>query len=311
MSSDAARLEALGQPEVTFRWRSHELTIPRAVEDWPLDLIRSGRYVDAALVLLNGQTAPVPLWRDFVSLSDAMAAAVGVERLPESPKRDDIIRAPRTSPKRAAAAKKSASKAAADVTPDPLGYIDTTIFGGVPLLLGLLDAYEDDIASDLKTYRNVDYLDRWRGSLSLRQIWVYIRRLPADSALSLARNGGHEPWSKTSIITAQLWEVFTQKPYVGRPMSAEEIVAARARQREQEQTMDTLAAKQDYYSPEASRARLEAARARKAQRATANTATNAAGAPVPTEPPPHALAALDNAMAARRRDMKPHDRKAV
>lgn len=265
MSSDAARLEALGEPLVQFVWRKHELTIPRALEEWPLDLIRSGQYVDAVVELLDYQTAPVPLYGDLVSLADAMAAAAGVSRLPEQ-------------------------KPAGD------NHFGFQVFGAVPLLLAWLDHFEDDIASDLRTFRNVDYLDRWRGGLTLRQIWVYVRRLPPTSALAVARNGGHELWTKQAILTAQVWEQLSRQVYVGRPMTAEEIAQADAKRREIHQQMDDLAAKQDYYSPEASRARLlDAARGKKPK--------PPAGEPSAIEPPPAAASALDKAMAARRRDL--------
>ncbi|AHJ86300.1 hypothetical protein 32HC_22 [Mycobacterium phage 32HC] len=275
MSSDAARLEALGEPDVRFVWRRHELTVPRALEDWPLDLIRAGRYVDAVAELLNGQTAPVPLYRDLVSLSDAMAAAVGVERLPET-------------------------------KPLPERYFGAYVFGAVPQLLDYLDNNEDDIASDLKTFRNVDYLDRWRGDLTLRQIWVYVRRLPPTSALAIARNGGHELWTKQSILTAQVWEQIARQPYVGRPLTVEEVEQALAKKRANEARMSQLAEKEDYYSPEASRARLEAARARKAARAAGAVATGGIS-PAPAgedAPPPAAMSAMDKAMAARRRELQ-------
>lgn len=276
MSSDAARLEALGEPHARFRWRTHELIIPRPLEDWPLDLIRAGRHVDAIAALLDGQTAPVPLYGDAVSLADAMAAAVGVSRLPES-------------------------------KPLPAKYFGAQIFGAVPLLLYLLDEFEDDIASDLRRFWQVDYADRWRGGLTLRQIWTYIRRSQPTSALAVARNGGHELWTKQAILVAQVWEQITRKVYVGRPMTREEIAQAMAKQRENEATMADLAAKQDYYSPEASRARLDAARARKAAAAVA-AAPAAAGRAV--EPPPAAVSALDKAMASRRREITHTPRKA-
>lgn len=261
MSSDAARLEALGEPVVRFRWRNHELTIPRALEDWPLDQIRAGEFVDAVVTLLDGQTAPVPLYGDLVALADAMAAAVGVERLPETPAVDDK-------------------------------HCGADIFGAVPTLLALLDHFEDDVASDLKTFRNVDYLDRWRGDLTLRQIWVYVRRLPPTSALAVAHNGGRELWTKQAIVTAQVWEQLARKVYVGRPMTQEEIDAALEKQRENEQTMSDLAAKQDYYSPEATRARMEAWKAKKA-----------AAAASPDDLPPAAVSAMERAMEKRRREL--------
>lgn len=273
MSSDAARLEALGEPAVRFTWRSHALTIPRAIEDWPLDLIRRGLFVDAAAVLLDGQTAPVPLYGDLVSLSDAMADAAGVSRLPET-------------------------------KPLPDKYFGIHAFGAVPMLLDLLDRHEDDIASDLKTFRNVDYLDRWRGELTLRQIWVYIRRLPPTSALAVARNGGHELWTKQAILTAQVWERLAGKVYAGRPMTREEMDDAIAQQRQNEQTMSKLADKEDYYSPEASRARAEAAKAKKAALA-AGVAAAPAAAVRGNEAPALAISALDKAMANRRREIDP------
>jgi hypothetical protein len=264
--SDAARLEALGEPSVGFCWRGHDLVIPRPLEAWPLDLIRSGRFVDAVVTLLDGQTAPIPRYGDVQALSDAMATAVGVERLPESPR------------------------------------VDGLVFGAVPLLLQLLDEYPDDIACDLRTFRGVDYADRWRGTLSLRQIWVYIRRLPPDSALAIARNGGHELWTKHTVLLAQLWERLAGQVYVGRPMTREEIAAATAKRAAAEADLDRLAAKQDFYSPEATRARIEAAKARKAA-VVSGLASAPAAAGRAGEAPPAALSALDKAVAARHREL--------
>lgn len=273
---DAARLEALGEPEVGFRWRRHELTIPRALEDWPLAAIRSGRYVDAVEELLDGQTAPVPLYGDLVSLSDAMAAAVGVARLPET-------------------------------KPLPDKYFGAHIFGAVPQLLDYLDNNEDDVASDLRHFWHVDYADRWRGGLTLRQIWTYIRRPKPTSALAIARNGGNEPWTKTAVVLAQVWEQIARKPYVGRPLTAEEFAQYLAEKRANEAQMQKLSDKQDYYSPEASRARAEA---RKAAVAAATEAVQAGSSRRTLEPPPAVASAVDKAMAARRRDLKSQPRKA-
>lgn len=273
MTSDAARLEALGEPDVRFTWRGHALTIPRAIEDWPIELIRNGLFVDAAGALLDGQTAPVPLYGDLISLSDAMAEAAGVSRLPET-------------------------------KPLPDKYFGIHAFGAVPTLLDLLDRHEDDIASDLRTFRGVDYLDRWRGGLTLRQIWIYIRRLPPTSALAVARNGGHEVWTKQAILTAQVWERLSGKAYVGRPMTREEMDDAVAQKRANDEQMTKLADKEDYYSPEASRARAEAAAAKKAALASGIAAAPAA-AGRGNEAPALAISALDKAMANRRREIDP------
>lgn len=277
---DAARLEALGEPEVSFVWRGHQLTIARALEDWPLDLIRAGRTVDAAMDLLAGQTAPVPLYGDLVSLSDAMADAVGVSRLPET-------------------------------KPLPERLCGAYVFGAVPQLLDYLDNNEDDVASDLRRFWHVDYADRWRGDLTLRQIWTYIRRSQPTSALAVARNGGHELWTKQSIITAQVWEQIARQPYVGRPLTREEVAAREAKKRANDQEMADLKAKQDYYSPEASRARMEAAAAKRAAAMADAVAHAPAAAGRIPEPPPAVLSALDKAMATRRREIESQSRKAA
>lgn len=261
--SSAARLEALNEPEVRFVWRSHELRIPRAVEDWPLELIRAGLYVDAVFELLGDQTAPIPLYGDLVSLSDAMADAVGVSRLPETPAL-------------------------------PESQFGTHIFGAVPLLLALLDRFEDDIAADLMERFGVDYRDRWRGDLTLRQIWTYVRRSKPDSALAVATNGGHEGWTKLSVITAQVWERLSGKVYAGRPMSKEEVDAALAAKRELERQNNKLKSKADEYSPEASQARREAWLAQKAARAGSGAAQDV---------PPDAMSAAEKAIANRRREI--------
>lgn len=276
MSSDAARLEALGEPTVRFTWRRHELTIPRALEDWPLDHIRAGRYVDAAAELLDGQTAPVPLYGDLVSLSDAMASAVGVERVPET-------------------------------KPLPAKYFGLHIFGAIPLLLDYLDHNEDDVASDLRRFWNVDYADRWRGGLTLRQIWTYIRRSQPTSALAVARNNGREPWTRQTIVLAQIWEQIAHQVYVGRPLAAEEVDKLLAEKRENDRKMSKLADKQDYYSPEATRARMEAA---KSAMADAVAAVKTAQQRGNSEPPPAVMSAMDKAMAARRREIDSQSRKA-
>ncbi|OCB56124.1 hypothetical protein A5722_14595 [Mycobacterium vulneris] len=269
-------MEALGEPEVGFVWRGHRLTIPRALEDWPLDAIRTGGYVDAVEELLAGQTAPVPLYEDLVSLSDAMAAAVGVSRLPET-------------------------------KPLPDKYFGAHIFGAVPMLLDCLDNYEDDVASDLRHFWHVDYADRWRGDLTLRQIWVYVRRPKPTSALAIARNGGSEPWTKTAVVLAQIWEQIARKPYFGRPLTAEELAELLAQKRANEAQMQELSDKQDYYSPEASRARAEA---RKAAVSAATEEVRAGSSRRTLEPPPAVLSAVDKAMAARRRDLESQPRKA-
>jgi hypothetical protein len=51
-------------------------------------------------------------------------------------------------------------------------------------LLQTLRSYEREVEADLLRYFRVDYLDRWRGGLSLRRSLVLVRALPVDSMLS-------------------------------------------------------------------------------------------------------------------------------
>lgn len=68
----------------------------------------------------------------------------------------------------------------------------------------------DDIEADLKRFYQTDLRDLWRpgggdSQLTLRLLWVYIRRLPMDSALAISDNGGRIPWSIEDHLLADLW----------------------------------------------------------------------------------------------------------
>lgn len=213
MSSDAARLEALGVTEVEFDWRGRRLTIPLKLEEWPLDAIREGRRLSAVDALLNGQSPgrANPLIDDYRELSDAMAAACGVARLPEDP-----------------------------AAPDRW-------FGGVPALLRLLDHYEDDVASDLKRFWHVDYRDRWTGNLTLREIWTYIRRVEPTSCIARADNGGKHVWTEPDFILANIYQALTGQIYEGRPLKPEELERAIEAMRAKQQHVDKLKSRQAHY----------------------------------------------------------------
>lgn len=191
MANDAVRLEALGEQHVTLTFRGIEITVPRALEDWPLDLIRAGRHIDALYVLV-GSAVALPYGEDAAQLSNDLADAVGCSLLPETPR-------------------------------GPM-----QMFGAVPELLRLLDKYEDDVASDLRRFWQVDYRDRWRGGLTLRGIWSLIRRMPADSALGRAVNEGDEVWTRAQLIAAQSLERMTGRYYPGRPLTEDELTEALA-----------------------------------------------------------------------------------
>lgn len=224
MPNDAARREALGESIAEFEWRGRLLFVPLAIEDWPLDTVRAGRVLVAVDILLAAQDLGRPrddlLIDDYRELSDAMAEACGVGRLPEQ-------------------------------DPRPLDW-----FGGVPKLLRYLDRYEAEVESDLRARWGLDYGDRWRlddrgrPALTLRRIWACIRRSLPTSALAVADNGGREVWTEQTFATARVWEALVGKPYEGRPFTDAEIAKAIEAMQQQQARVDKLRARRAAYHPE-------------------------------------------------------------
>lgn len=188
----AVRLEALGATDAVFSFRGRDVTVPLDVDRWPAALVRFDP-LQAVLVLLGDQVAAVlgarAVLDDARELSEAMATAVGITHLPESP-----------------------------VSPD-------NWFGAVPTLLRILDDHEPDVELDLQRL-GVDYRDRWRGALTLRQIWVYIRRSPSTSAVAIADNDGRHVWNESDFIGAGVYQAITGQVYPGRPLKPDELAKA-------------------------------------------------------------------------------------
>ena len=220
MPSDAARLEVAGATEVTFGWRGHEVSVPLDVDSWPTELIATGRNVAAVETLTAGQgvlTADTVL-DDVRALSQAMAAAVGIERLPEQPDAPDEW------------------------------------FGAIPTLLELLRNHELDVASDLKHGWDVELDDRFRPvgddrRVTLRKVWTYVRRLPSTSAVARAKNGGRTVWTEEMFIGAGIWEALTGKPYEGRPMRPEELARLLEAVQAEREHVATLQERTARYAP--------------------------------------------------------------
>lgn len=206
----ARALEAAGAAEVTFDFRGTTVTIPLRIEAWPLDEIRAGRHGRALKALLGRQRPPMRTRADTVELSHRMADACGVTPLPEAPA-------------------------------NPGG-----MFGAVPTLLHAVDNYGDDLEADLRRFYSVDYRDA--AACTLRQVWVMIRRLPVESATMTARNGGKVPWTRGEIIAARSVEMWTRKPYPGRPPSPEELEEFLKKADNTTATMDHLADRESYYA---------------------------------------------------------------
>ncbi|KLI05789.1 hypothetical protein [Mycolicibacterium senegalense] len=212
MPSDAARLEAIEATEAEIELAGRKILVPFPLERWPLQLIRTARWVEAVDVLLGGQPIgiPDPLIDDYRNLSELMARAVGVGRLPETP-----------------------------AAPDQW-------FGGLPTLLRLLDHFEEDVELDLRRL-GVDYLDRFRGTLTLRQIWVCIRRSQPTSAIALADNDGRHVWTEPDYITASVYQALTGEIYPGRPLKPEERAKALEAMQAKAEHVDKLRERQAHY----------------------------------------------------------------
>jgi hypothetical protein len=116
-------------------------------------------------------------------------------------------------------------------------------------LLRLIRDHPDALEADLSALHHTDLRDYWRrGSngrplLTLRQIAVRVRRLPADSAV--ARLLGSPGWARADYLLADLVHVQTGKPHPARPKpdtaretpekrGARRAALARAQQRRQD-----------------------------------------------------------------------------
>ncbi|WP_431231531.1 hypothetical protein ACQ856_18385 [Mycolicibacterium psychrotolerans] len=204
----ARQLEAAGAAEVTFEFRGTPVTIPLPIEAWPLDAIRANKTGRALKALLGSQRPPMKTHADAVELSHRMADACGVTPLPETPA-------------------------------DTIG-----MFGAVPTLLRLVDNHGDDIEADLRRFYGIDY----RAGVTLRQVWVFLRRIAGDSAILAARNGGKLPWTRAEMIAARTWEAWVRKPYPGRPPSEEEVAAWLEKQAEAQAANSKMAEREAYYA---------------------------------------------------------------
>lgn len=203
--ADARALEAAGIDSVSFDFRDVTVTIPRALEAWPLDAVRANKTGRAVRELLGDQFGSVPLKSrgDVLELSHRMADACGITPLPEE---------------------KAAPGAA---------------FGAIPTLLDIVDNRADDLEAALLRFYRVDYRAAPPQGPTLRQVWVYVRRLPAF---------GEPFWTRGEVIAAQQWEMWSQQPYAGRPITRSEWNKWQAAQQANDATMDHLAARQAYYA---------------------------------------------------------------
>lgn len=210
-ANDPRALEAAGAQTVTLDFRGGQVTIPFPLETWPLDDIASGRNGRALKTLLAGQRPAMATRADAAELSHRMADACGLTPLPH-----------------------------AAVLPGDM-------FGAAPALLRALSR-GDDLEADLRRFYHLDYRDRWRDALTLRQVWVMVRRMPLDAALLVDPETGDQPWTRDQIIGARHWEMFVRKWYPGRPWTREERAEVEAKQAHDAAEMAKLSDRESYYS---------------------------------------------------------------
>lgn len=105
-------------------------------DEWPLDLIRRGRFIDATQIILGDQFDAfidrLPALEDLTAFTDYLAAQAGI---------------PGDGP-----------------------------FGGIPLLLMQLEMFGDDAESILSANHHVSLVDYYRGKLTLRQVFVLLKQ---------------------------------------------------------------------------------------------------------------------------------------
>lgn len=72
----------------------------------------------------------------------------------------------------------------------------------------LLREFGDDLEADVQRYYGIDIADLWRGSLSLRRLYVLIERLPVDSiaARRIASEGDDTlaGWTLRDVLLARV-----------------------------------------------------------------------------------------------------------
>jgi hypothetical protein len=73
------------------------------------------------------------------------------------------------------------------------------------VLLEVLRRHGDLVEADLQQQYGVDLSDLWRGTLTLRRLWVLLRGLPSDSRTMLAVVGIDLPgWTLGDLLLARL-----------------------------------------------------------------------------------------------------------
>jgi hypothetical protein len=174
-------------------------------DQWPLHLIRQGRIIDATQELLGGR------WAEF---------------LDSFPSFGDLVEFTR-------------ALAEAAGIPGENG------FGGIPVLLHILEHDADELERHLSANHHVNLVDYYRGELTLSQIAVRFE----------------QPWTRDHFLLADLIHVISGRPHPDRPLSPLEKARVEAAAADQKRHEDKLHARETQYSTAAEKARENAMKA--------------------------------------------------
>lgn len=82
-------------------------------------------------------------------------------------------------------------------------------------------------------YHHLRLTDLWRFDsdgcrrLTLREVWVRLRRLPGDSSLVVHFNDGRPRWDDETYLLSDLIHVMSGKPHPARPKPRKKVVDRR------------------------------------------------------------------------------------
>lgn len=161
-------------------------------DKWPLQLIRVGRVIDATQLILGDQF-------------DAF-----LDRFPEFGDLTGFT-----------------NRLAAEA-----GIPGEGAFGGIPYLLLQLELFPDDAELLLSANHHVSLVDYYRGQLTLRQVFVYLK----------------QPWTREHYLLADLFHATARQPHPDRPLSEMEKARAAAEKAERERKEAIMRAKQEQYT---------------------------------------------------------------
>lgn len=179
-------------------------------DQWPLYLIRQGRMIDAVEGILGDQFD---------------------EYLDRFPSFKDV--APFT-----------------DLLAEAAGIPGDGPFGGIPLLLMQLEMFPDDAESWLSSTHHVSLVDYYRGTLTLREVFVRLKK----------------PWNRTDFLLADVFHAVARQPHPERPLSEMDKARVAAQEEERKRQEALLKAKEAQYNPAQAAADKARANALKEQR---------------------------------------------